>query len=157
MFHRLQNLPLLHGHSYLTGLPLWLRGKESACQSRRRRFLGWEYPLEEELETHSSVLAWKIPWTEEPGRLQSIGLQRVKQDWKDWATCNYFNFYMKWMEGNCLHSHCLSLNYKPLSFANGAWRLLAKYSFSPGYLHLHCSLHCLQWGKIYSCSGDIPH
>ena len=39
--------------------------------------LGWEDPLEEEIATHSSTLAWKIPWTEEPGRLQSIGSQRV--------------------------------------------------------------------------------
>ena len=37
---------------------------------------GWEDPLEEEMATHSSVLAWKIPWKEEPGGLQSIGLQR---------------------------------------------------------------------------------
>ena len=38
---------------------------------------GWEDPLEKEMATHSSILAWKIPWMEEPGRLQSIGLQRV--------------------------------------------------------------------------------
>ena len=45
--------------------------------------LSWEDPLEEEMATHSSILAWKIPWTEEPGRLQSIGLQRV---WHNLAT-----------------------------------------------------------------------
>ena len=39
--------------------------------------LGWEDPLEKEMATHSSTLAWKIPWTEEPDRLQSMGLQRV--------------------------------------------------------------------------------
>ena len=39
--------------------------------------LGQEDPLEEELETHSSILAWRIPWTEEPGKLQSMGSQRV--------------------------------------------------------------------------------
>ena len=39
--------------------------------------LGQEDPLEEGMATHSSVLAWRMPWTEEPGRLQSIGLQRV--------------------------------------------------------------------------------
>ena len=38
--------------------------------------LGWEDPLEEEMATHSSTLAWRIPWTEEPGRLQSMGSQR---------------------------------------------------------------------------------
>ena len=41
------------------------------------RSLGWEDPLEKEMTTHSSILAWKIPWTEEPGGLQSMGLQRV--------------------------------------------------------------------------------
>ena len=43
--------------------------------------LGREDPLEREMATHSSILAWKIPWTEEPGRLQTIGLPRVGHDW----------------------------------------------------------------------------
>ena len=42
--------------------------------------LGWEDPLEKEMATHSSTLAWKIPWTEEPGRLQSMESQRVGHD-----------------------------------------------------------------------------
>ena len=42
--------------------------------------LGREDPVEKEMPTHSSTLAWKIPWTEEPGRLQSMGLQRVRHD-----------------------------------------------------------------------------
>ena len=42
--------------------------------------LGQEDPLEEEMATHSSILAWRIPWTEEPGRLQSMGSQRVGHD-----------------------------------------------------------------------------
>ena len=46
--------------------------------------LNLEDPLEEEMAAHSSILAWKIPWTEEPGRLQSMGLQRVRRDWA-WA------------------------------------------------------------------------
>ena len=45
--------------------------------------LGWEDVLEKEMATHSAILAWKIPWTEEPGRLQSMGSQRV---WHDWVT-----------------------------------------------------------------------
>ena len=49
------------------------------------RSLGREYPLEEGMATHSSVLAWRIPWTEEPGRLQSMGLQRVGHDGSDLA------------------------------------------------------------------------
>ena len=48
------------------------------------RSLGWEDPLEKEMATHSSTLAWKIPWMEEPGRLQSMGSQRVGGH--DWAT-----------------------------------------------------------------------
>ena len=43
--------------------------------------LGWEDPLEEEMATHSSILAWRIPWTGEPGRLQSKGSQTVRHNW----------------------------------------------------------------------------
>ena len=46
----------------------------------RVRSLGREDPLEKEMTTHSSTLAWKIPWTEEPGRLQSMGSRRVGHD-----------------------------------------------------------------------------
>ena len=52
----------------------------SAMQETRVRSLGWEDPLEKEMAAHSSILAWKIPWTAEPGRLQTIGLQRVRHD-----------------------------------------------------------------------------
>ena len=45
------------------------------------RSLGWEDPLEEEMVTHSSILAWRIPWTEKPSRLQFAGSQRVGHDW----------------------------------------------------------------------------
>ena len=44
------------------------------------RSLGWEDPLEEEMATYSSILAWRIPWIEQPGGLQAIGLQRVVPD-----------------------------------------------------------------------------
>ena len=44
------------------------------------RSLGWEHLLEKEMATHSSTLAWKIPWMEEPGRLQTMGSQRVGHD-----------------------------------------------------------------------------
>ena len=49
----------------------------SAMQETRVPSLGWEDPLEEAMVTHSSILAWRIPWTEEPGGLQSMGSQRV--------------------------------------------------------------------------------
>ena len=51
--------------------------KPSAVQETQVWSLGQEDPLEEEMATHSSVLAWRVPWTEEPGGLQSMGSQRV--------------------------------------------------------------------------------
>ena len=51
-----------------------------ARQETRVSSLGREDPLEKEMATHSSTLAWRIPWTEEPGGLQSMGLQRVRHD-----------------------------------------------------------------------------
>ena len=62
------------------GLPRWLSGKESVCQCRRNKTqfpsLGQEDPLETGMTTHSSILAWEIPWTEEPGGLQSKGVAK---------------------------------------------------------------------------------
>ena len=52
------------------------------------RSLGWEDPLEEGMATHSSILAWRIPWTEEPGGLQSIGLQ--SQTWLKWPSMHVY-------------------------------------------------------------------
>ena len=65
------------------GFPGGTSGKESACQCRRWKVwsLGWEDPLKKEMATCSSILAWKIPWTEKPGRLQSMGSQKVGHDW----------------------------------------------------------------------------
>ena len=51
-----------------------------AMQETWDQSLGWEDPLEKGVETHSSILAWRIPWMEEPGGLQSTGLQRVRHD-----------------------------------------------------------------------------
>ena len=51
--------------------------------------LGWEDPPEKGMATHSSILAWRIPWTEEPGRLQSMGSQRVGHNW----AANTFTFF----------------------------------------------------------------
>ena len=65
------------------GFPRWLSGKKKQKQKQKThlpiretwvRSLGWEDPLEKEMATHSSTLAWEIPWTEEPGGLQSTGL-----------------------------------------------------------------------------------
>ena len=73
---------------YLPGAKLWQRTSLvaqtvkylPALWETRVRFLGREDPLEKEMAIPSSTLAWKIPWTEEPDRLQSMGLQRVRHD-----------------------------------------------------------------------------
>ena len=71
----------------ILGLPWWqasLVAQRLKCLSTMRetwvQSLGWEDPLEKEMATHFSILAWRIPWTEEPGRLQSTRLQRVGHD-----------------------------------------------------------------------------
>ena len=75
--------PILQADSLLPGQP----GSLFNCQIKISiseslvRSLGWDNPLEKETATHSSIPAWSILWTEEPGGLQSIGLQRVEHDW----------------------------------------------------------------------------
>ena len=61
------------GRIYLFQASLVAQMQETQFQS-----LSWEEPLEKRMATHSSILVWRIPWTEEPGRLQSMGLQRVR-------------------------------------------------------------------------------
>ena len=71
---------------YLVIVLLWaslvaqLIEKLPAMQETWIRFLGWEDPLEKGMATHSSILAWRFLWTEEPGGLQSLGSQRVGHD-----------------------------------------------------------------------------
>jgi len=63
----------------LIKLSRWLSSKESNEETQIQS-LDWEDPLEKEMAAHSSILAWEIPGTEEPGRLQSTGSQRVRHD-----------------------------------------------------------------------------
>ena len=76
----------------------------------RVRSLGWEDPLEKEMVTHSSILAWKIPWTEKSGRLQSMGSQRVGHDWATslhiWNKCK-FEIYIWNSSDSTEHTHVL--------------------------------------------------
>ena len=62
---------------YKTSLVAQIVKHLSTMQETRVRSLGWEDPLEKEMAVHSRTIAWKIPWTEEPGKLQSTGSQRV--------------------------------------------------------------------------------
>ena len=68
--------PLMDKASLVTELV----NNQSVMQETWVRSLGWEDPLEKGTATHSSVLAWRIPWTEEPGGLQFMGSQRVRHD-----------------------------------------------------------------------------
>ena len=70
------------GGSVVKNLPAVQETQEMWVQS-----LGQEDPLEEEVATHSSILAWKIPWTQQPGRLQPMGSWRVRHDWVHTHTC----------------------------------------------------------------------
>ena len=67
----------LHVRTYLVAQRL---KRPPAIQETRVQSLSWEDPLEKEMATHSSIFAWRIPWREEPGRLQSTGSQRVGHD-----------------------------------------------------------------------------
>ena len=80
-----------------------------AMQEIQVRSLGWEDPLEKEMATHSSILAWEIPWTQEPGGLQSTGSQRVGHDWATSLSLSKLNIISlqfserKW---RCLEFYC---------------------------------------------------
>ena len=75
-FHSFLKFNILAKSNYLW-LPWWLSGKESACQFRKCGLtLGQEDPVEKEMATHSSILAWEVPWTEEPRGLESMGSQK---------------------------------------------------------------------------------
>ena len=83
------NSKFVSGPAEKIDFPGGASSKEFACQCRRHKrwmriwFLSQEDPPEDGMATHSSNLAWEIPWTEEPGRLQSVGTQRVRRDWSD--------------------------------------------------------------------------
>ena len=74
--------------------------------------------LEKEMATHSSVLAWRIPWMEKPARLQSMGLHRVGHDWSDTATELYYIiyiilYYSIWLYNECPRWQELSCHLRP--------------------------------------------
>ena len=86
------------------------------------RSLGWEDPLEEGMATHSRILAWRIPWTEEPTGLQSMGSQRVEQDW----ACTHISLHLS-------HGFPLLPRSNPTYWPCGVSSLLAP-CISAGYI-----------------------
>ena len=102
------------GHDWVASLSFFLQNfvHKALCSINTRDMvlsLGQEDPLEEEMTTHSIILAWKIQWTEEPGRLQSMGSQRVQHNW---ATDTH------------IHTHYYSV-------ALGLWNLCGPRGFWP--------------------------
>ena len=84
-----RNQLLMYPIAFNPGFPAGISGKELYCQCRRHetwvQSLHWQDPLEEEMATNPNILAWRIPWTEEPGKVQSIGSQRAGHGWNDLA------------------------------------------------------------------------
>ena len=74
------------------------------------RSLDWEDPLEKELETHSRILAWRIPWTEEPGGLQSMGSQRVGHNWTRLPLHFLLHYHFFFLLDHCPHTYTTHYN-----------------------------------------------
>ena len=95
------------------GFPGGTSGKEPTCQCRRCKRHGFDpglrISLEEGMATHSSILAWRIPWTEESSRLQSIGSKRVRHGWSDLAVA----------AADCKYEHIESQLYEDMGWVKG--------------------------------------
>ena len=111
--------------------------------------LGWEDPLEKEMATYSSTLAWRIPWVEEPGRLQSMGSQRVRHDW---VTSLYFT-----LEKNEIRiKHTQKLTQSRVKLRRRQWHptpvLLLEKSYG-----LRSLVGCNPWGRWESDTAEQLH
>ena len=125
---------------------------------------GWEDPLEEGMTFLSSILAWRIPWTEEPGRLQSIG-HRVRHDWSDLAQHIYIH---KWKYESV--SQTRILQWVAIPFSHGSsWprdqtqvSCISSELFMSGYVYIHTHLYFLPpylfwpWGFLTSLEPISP-
>ena len=79
-----QNINITTGKEWASLMAQQVKNLPAVKETQKMRVqsLGQEDPLKKEMSAHSSILAWEIPWTEEPGRLQSMGSQRVGQNWE---------------------------------------------------------------------------
>ena len=84
------------GDSFLASLVAQSVKNLPAAHEMQILSLGWEDPLEKGVATYCSILAWRIPWIEAPGGLQSIGLQRVGHDWSDWTHTQAHKTASRW-------------------------------------------------------------
>ena len=99
-----RNQCLMYSIDFNSGFPAGISDKELSFQCRRHetrvQSMDWQDPLEEEMATHPNILAWRIPWTEEPGRLQSIGSHRAR-GWSGLA-CTHIAFNSEGVLFHCL-------------------------------------------------------
>ena len=111
-----------------------------AVQEIRIQSLGWEDPLEKEMETHSSIVAWRFPWREEPGRLQSTGSQRVGYDWLVNTQRSFSSTISYPLAPPVSNSYCLYTWCQPLYASHGT-------------VLLYCSRYCTRKLKtFYFCA-----
>ena len=125
--------------------------------------LGWEDPLENRMATQSSILAWRIPWTEEPGGLQSTESQRVRQDWETNTSLfthgnleGYREKYPPFMdEGSgsiflsftCLREKVVLSSPRSTLHLWPFWKIFVYLFGGIGILNAHCGIFCCgTWG-----------
>ena len=116
--------------------------------------LGWEDPLEKGMATHSSVLAWKIPWTEEPGGIQSTGSQRDKYNWttKPFTVTlsmlwELYDLYIEMLRVDMAENNYLSIKRNGLGWSSSwDWKL--------GSLNWNCAC-CVKWGWLKVCGSCL--
>ena len=113
-----------------------------AMQETRVWSLDWEDPLEKEMATHSSILAWRIPWTEDPGRLQSLGLQRIRLNW---ATNTFTSFFYLVASHSSLCSKLMSFN------TNFSWWSAGNDFVAHSIFFLPIGLFCLISNSFFLC------
>ena len=107
---------IFHWYTDLLGFPGDSGGKESpATRETWIQSLGWEEPLEKEMATHSSILAWRILWTEEPGWLQFMGLQKSEKWLSDFTYSFSIEKLGTWISSSQLIVFFFSLQFSPLS------------------------------------------
>ena len=108
-------------------------------------------PLDSEVSTHASILAWEIPWTEEPGRLQSMGLQRVRHDLATTAkTITWITLFMVCCLGNRRNKEHVHTEISQSCYLNN--NTYCKMSFANGYFVCHLSIFCSKMSTQVFCA-----
>ena len=111
-----------------------------AVQGTRVQSLGWEDSLEKEMATHSSILAWKISWTEEPGGLQSTGSQRVGHNWATNTHTYIFILFFKYL---LKHSWCVIVWYFQIYSKVTQLYIQINFYYIYMYVYIMCIIYSL--------------